>query len=805
MLKIVASESISKKLILLVSFTVWLAVMLGLLVTTVNDVVATRHASRVQVTMLANVLAHNSVSAVLFNDANAAKETLSAIDKSDIINRVEILNKKGEVFTSFTNLHHPPHSWLDYFPFINELVVDQPINPNDISEGTLRVFAETDSQMRVLFARWLINIVILGAALFIGLLILRKRVGRLLLPIERLVNAAREIVLDKKYSLRVEKTSNDELGELTDEFNQMLAQIEFRDSQLRQTSEALAQTQDAICLRDENFNFIYVNPAFVALFGYHLEDIAGKNITLQADNMSEPELSHAEIYEIAAENGGYRGEVTLQTKSHKIIPIELLVSPVRDDKGKITSYVTVFTDITEKKRAEEAIWRQANFDALTGLPNRHMFNERLQQEVKRSQRTGTPFALMFLDLDHFKDVNDSLGHDMGDQLLVETAERLISCVRNTDAVGYTHNVARLGGDEFTIILTELSDTKNVEQIAQRILARLVEPYQLREELVYISASIGITVFPEDASDTEALIKNADQSMYHAKNMGRNQYSFFTRAMQIEAQKRRVMINDLRLAIDEDQFRVVYQPIINLATQQVYKAEALVRWQHPTHGLISPAEFIPLAEETGLIVALGDWMFYQAANQVASWRKILHEDFQISINKSPVQFLSNTDVHGAWFSYLQGLDLPGESIAVEITEGLMLDKNTMVSEKLLALREAGVQIAVDDFGTGYSALSYLKKFDIDYLKIDQSFVQSLSILSEDLVLCEAIIVMAHKLGLKVIAEGVETIEQRDFLTAIGCDYGQGYLFSRPVVAEEFEKLGILQNKLGDTAYSIATGN
>ena len=804
MFKIAVNESISKKLILLVSITAWLAILLGLLVTTVNDIIATRHASLVQVTMLAKALAHNSASAVLFNDVQAAKQTLSAVDNNDIVSRVEILNENRVVFASFTNSYQSPPSWLDYFPSINEIVVEQPLNPNDVSEGTLRIFAETDGHLQMLFDRWLINLAVLGAILIIGLLILRKRLSHLLLPIERLANAAREIVRDEQYTLRVEKTSDDELGELTDEFNQMLAQIELRDGKLRQASEALAQTQDAICLRDENLNFIYVNPAFVGLFGYHLEDVEGKNITLQADNMLEPELSHAEIYEIAAENGSYRGDVTQQTKSGKAIPIELLVSPVRDDSGKITSYVTVSTDITEKKRAAEAIWRQANFDALTGLPNRHMFNERLQQEVKRSQRNGKPFALIFLDMDNFKEVNDSLGHDMGDQLLVETAERLIACVRNSDAVGHAHNVARLGGDEFTIILTELSDINNVEQIAQRILARLVEPYQLRDELVYVSASIGITVFPEDASDTEALIKNADQSMYHAKNKGRNQYSYFTRAMQIEAQKRRVMINDLRVALDAEQFRVVYQPIVNLATQQVHKAEALVRWQHPEHGLISPAEFIPLAEETGLIVELGDWVFYQAANQVATWRKMLHEDFQISINKSPVQFLSNTDVHGAWFNYLQGLDLPGESMVVEITEGLMLDKSEMVSERLIAFREAGVQIAVDDFGTGYSALSYLKKFDIDYLKIDQSFVQNLSILSEDLVLCEAIIVMAHKLGLKVIAEGVETIEQRDLLTAIGCDYGQGYLFSRPVAAEEFEKLELLQNKSSDAEYSIATG-
>lgn len=805
-MKPVTNESISKKLILLVSVTSWVAIIAGLLVSTVNDVVSTRVSAKSQITMLADVLARNSVSAVVFNDVKTANETLSAIEGNNIVNSVEIVDDNHKVFAAYINKHQPAPSFLDNFSNINNLVVERPINLNGKNEGVLRIFAELDGELNMLVSRLLINLAILGLALFIGLKILLPKIGVILQPIERLAETMREIIEHKKYSLRAEKTSNDELGELTDEFNQMLTQIEIRDGQLLQASEALAQTQDAICLRDENLVFQYVNPAFTGLFGYHFDELKGKNFSLLAENTSEPNLSQAEIYAIAKENGGYRGEVSRQTKSGKVLPVELLVSPVKDAQGNLTGYVTVSTDITEKKRAEEAIWRQANFDTLTGLPNRHMFNERLQQEVKRAHRTGKPFALMFLDLDHFKEVNDSFGHDMGDQLLVETADRLLGCLRNTDAVGIVNNVSRLGGDEFTVILNELKDVKNVEMIAQRILVALAEPYQLKGELAYISASIGITVFPEDAGDVETLIRNADQSMYHAKSKGRNNYSYFTRSMQIEAQKRKVMINDLRIAIDEEQFRVVYQPIVDLVTLEVHKAEALIRWQHPDHGLISPAEFIPLTEETGLIVEIGDWMFYQAANQVATWRATLHENFQISINKSPVQFLSKAASNSAWFDYLNGLDLPGECMVVEITEGLMLDKNTIVSDKLLAFRDAGVQIAVDDFGTGYSALSYLKKFDVDFIKIDQSFIKNLSIYSEDMVLCEAIIVMAHKLGLKVIAEGVETIEQRDLLIAVGCDYGQGYLFSRPVPAGEFEKLEIVQKKpnasINDSNYDVS---
>lgn len=277
-------------------------------------------------------------------------------------------------------------------------------------------------------------------------------------------------------------------------------------------------------------------------------------------------------------------------------------------------------------------------------------------------------------------------------------------------------------------------------------------------------------------------------MYAAKNSGRSRFSYFTRSMQKAAQTRMRLTNDLRGALAGDQLMVYYQPIVDLATGAIHKAEALIRWQHPTGGLISPAEFIPIAEDTGLIVDIGDWVFHQAARQAARWRAVHHAEFQISINKSPVQFYRNSNTHQAtWFDYLRQLGLPGQCIVVEITEGLLLDANQGVTDQLLAFRDVGIQVSLDDFGTGYSSLSYLKKFDIDYLKIDQSFTRNLAPGSDDMALCEAIIVMAHKLGIKVIAEGVETAEQRDLLIAANCDYGQGYLFSRPVPAQEFEKL------------------
>jgi diguanylate cyclase (GGDEF)-like protein len=437
----------------------------------------------------------------------------------------------------------------------------------------------------------------------------------------------------------------------------------------------------------------------------------------------------------------------------------------------------------QKRQAEEKIWHQANYDPLTGLPNRRMFHDRLDQEIKKAQRGGQSLALVYLDLDLFKEVNDTLGHDVGDILLREAALRIASCVRETVTV------SRVGGDEFTIIFSVAEEPRNLDRVTGDILRKLAEPFHLGNEVIYITVSIGITLFPEDATTLDALLKNADQAMYAAKKKGRNQHHYFTKSMQQAAQNRLRVVNDLREALAAHQFRVYYQPIVDLQNGAVYKAEALVRWEHPKRGLVGPLEFIGIAEETGLINDIGEWVFQQAAQQVKKWRKSHHSEFQISVNKSPVQFHNSAKNQVSWTIHLDKLGLPGQSIVVEITEGLLLDTGTAVTELLQEFRDAGIQMSLDDFGTGYSSLSYLNKFDLDYLKIDQSFVRDLAAGSSNMALCEAIIVMAHKLGLKVIAEGIETAQHRELLTKAGCDYGQGFLFSRPIPADQFEALFI----------------
>ncbi|MDE2418911.1 MAG: EAL domain-containing protein [Burkholderiales bacterium] len=453
--------------------------------------------------------------------------------------------------------------------------------------------------------------------------------------------------------------------------------------------------------------------------------------------------------------------------------------PEFDSQGQLKQVIVNFHDVTQRKNAETQTWTEANFDHLTRLPNRRLFHDRLEQALRQSQRDKSTTVLMFLDLDHFKDVNDSQGHDIGDKLLIEVAHRIKGCVRDSDTL------ARLGGDEFTVILTDLHGDRNVGQIASKIISALSQPYLLAGQETFMSASIGIAIYPEDGDTSSDLLKHADQALYVAKNEGRSCFRFFTNSMQVSAVARMQLTNDLRYALRDKQFELFYQPIIDLVTGHVGKAEALIRWHHPKRGLVSPGVFIPLAEESGAIHHIGDWVFHEAAREV-SRLATARPGFQISINKSPVQFRGEDDLHTRWIAHLNQLELPGSSIVIEITEGLLMESNPVVSERLLKFRDAGIQVALDDFGTGYSSLAYLKKFDIDFLKIDQSFTRNLAPMAPDLALCEAIVVMAHKLGLKVIAEGVETQEQLDLLRQIGCDCGQGYFFARPMPLPAFEK-------------------
>jgi diguanylate cyclase (GGDEF)-like protein/PAS domain S-box-containing protein len=540
----------------------------------------------------------------------------------------------------------------------------------------------------------------------------------------------------------------------------------------------LSSSPDLNYIFDLDGRLIYANKALANVYRRPLQQIVGKTLAELGAPAAADLRQHFQV--VIDDKLTYRGEMPYPLAGENQATFDFLLVPVCNRQGEVEAIAGTARDVTERKQTEERIRRSATYDFLTDLPNRSLFRDRLEQEVKRAARSGLPLALFFIDLDGFKEVNDRLGHDAGDQLLQQVAQRISACVRDADTV------ARLGGDEFTVILGDVGKTGHVDILAQAILDALAQPFMVRNKGVHISASIGITLYPQDAQTPENLLGNADQAMYVAKNSGRNRFSFFTPGMRESAWARLKMIDELRHALPQQQLAVYYQPIVDLVRGGIVKAEALLRWRHPQAGLMLPDKFIGLAEETGLIGEIGDWVLGQAAAAARQWGARLGAPFQISVNKSPVEFMSKTRVKN-WDAYLARHGPESSGLSVEITEGVLLSDLPWVRAKLDDLHRAGVELAIDDFGTGYSSLSYLKKFKVDYLKIDQSFVQDTAAGGDSRVFAETIIVMAHKLGLKVIAEGVETAEQRDWLKTAGCDYAQGFLFSAALPSPDFARL------------------
>ncbi len=552
--------------------------------------------------------------------------------------------------------------------------------------------------------------------------------------------------------------------------------------QLNFTAQLIEAIPSPLFFKDEQGRYVGCNKAFEAFLGSPRDTIIGRTVF----ELSPPDLAqryHAadqalldnpgvQTYEASVESaGGQRRDVIYNKATY-----------LKAD-GQLGGLVGVITDITQRKQTEALIWMQANYDALTGLPNRRLLNDRLAELVKRTHRSHDCVAVMFIDLDRFKEVNDTLGHEAGDRLLVEAARRIVACLRESDTV------ARQGGDEFTVLLPGMAERAPIERIAEDIIQSLCQPFQLGNDVAYVSASIGITLCPADATTPADILKNADQAMYHAKEAGRNRFSYFSPSMQANALEHLQLGKDLRLALGAGQLSLHYQPIVNLASGRPDKAEALLRWTHPERGPIPPEVFIPVAEELGLIDTIGSWVFQHAAATARRWQQSLPPELrethpiQITINTSPRQFAKGKSLE-VLLESLEALELPGRCIAIEITERLLLDEQPAVTAQLARLRAAGIQLSIDDFGTGYSAMAYLTRMDIDTLKIDRSFIHKLVTHPGDLAITEAIIVMAHKLGLSVVGEGIETEAQRELLAAAGCNYGQGFLFSRPIPEDDF---------------------
>jgi diguanylate cyclase (GGDEF)-like protein/PAS domain S-box-containing protein len=462
------------------------------------------------------------------------------------------------------------------------------------------------------------------------------------------------------------------------------------------------------------------------------------------------------------------------------IPIEDSIAPIHDREGRVTGVVIVFRDVSSGQTMALQLAYSAHHDFLTGLPNRKLLNDRVSQAILTATRYMNKVAVLFLDLDGFKHINDSLGHSIGDRVLQSVAKRLVDSVRGSDTV------SRQGGDEFVVLLSEVAHSEGVAIAARRLLQVGAEPHSIGQHELYVTACIGVSVYPEDGMDVETLIKNADTAMYQAKENGRQSYQFFKPAMNVRAVERQSIEGSLRRALERQEFTVHYQPKINLRTGEISGAEALIRWTHPTRGPVSPAQFIPVAEDCGLILPIGNWVLLEACKQAQAWVEAGLPLGTMGVNISAVEFRNENFLEGV-FAILKDTGLNPNLLELELTESVLMKRPESTASVLRALRAKGVQVAVDDFGTGYSSLSYLQKFSIDALKIDQSFVRRITTAPDETTIVNAVISMAHSLKLRVVAEGVETIKELEFLEAHQCDEAQGYFFSRPVLPEQFAKL------------------
>jgi diguanylate cyclase (GGDEF)-like protein/PAS domain S-box-containing protein len=470
----------------------------------------------------------------------------------------------------------------------------------------------------------------------------------------------------------------------------------------------------------------------------------------------------------------------LMPRSGYEIPIEDSVAPIHDREGQATGAVVVFRDVSKARAMTLQMTHSAQHDFLTGLPNRMLLNDRIGQAIVMATRNMKKVAVLFLDLDGFKHINDSLGHPIGDELLQSIAKRLINCVRGSDSV------SRQGGDEFVVLLTEVAHAEDAAITARRILQAVAGAHCISQHDLHVTTSIGVSVYPDDGLDAETLIKNADTAMYQAKENGRQSYQFFKPGMNVRAVERQSIEEGLRRALERQEFVVHYQPKINLRTGEITGAEALIRWIHPNRGLIPPAQFIPVAEDCGLILPIGKWVLREACKQARSWMDAGFPLATMAVNISAMEFRSENFLESV-FEILKETDLDPRSLELELTESVLMKRVESSASILQTLRARGVHLAVDDFGTGYSSLSYLRKFPIDALKIDQSFVHQIATTSDDRTIVTAVISMGQSLKLRVVAEGVETREQLDFLQAQQCEEAQGYYFSRPVLPQQFEKL------------------
>lgn len=583
------------------------------------------------------------------------------------------------------------------------------------------------------------------------------------------------------YHRQVAQPSEAEIKSILHYANLISLAIERKQAEQNLLLAATAfESQEAIVITDRNQVILRANQAFARITGYSVDEAIGKTPALLKSGLQDEEF-YRSMWNSLSRDGCWQGEIWNRRKDGVVYPEWLNITAITDKEGQISNYVASFSDITDRKLSEDKIHQLAFYDPLTQLPNRRMLQERLKHSIDLERREGKQLALLMVDLDHFKPINDSLGHLAGDELLQKVAERISTRLRDVDMV------ARFGGDEFIVLLEDIAHPDDAARVAEEIIAILSMPFSLSlSDDVRIGASIGISLCPQHGDSSEILIDNADAALYQAKNQGRGFFAYFSEELTIAVRERIALEVRLRKAIEQQELRVYYQPQMDIATGRMVGAEALVRWQDPIEGLIPPSRFIPIAEETSLIVKIGEWVLREACKQGRLWLDMGLPPLILAVNVSPHQF-QRSDISAVVATALNETGFPATQLELEITESGLMGNQDNITDILNALHERGIHLAIDDFGTGYSSLAYLKRFPLDVLKIDKSFIDEIPYNKDDMEIAATIVAMGHNLGLKVMAEGVEIPEQLAFLLEIGCDTYQGFLKSRPIPAEDFAEL------------------
>lgn len=573
------------------------------------------------------------------------------------------------------------------------------------------------------------------------------------------------------------------------QLQEIIEQQKLTEQQLNKFSLAVEYAPSIIVITDQNGEIEYCNPMFYQTTGYSKEETVGKKISMVKSGLTDKQV-YANLWNTIKAGHVWQGEFLDRKKNGDLYWCWQSISPVKDEEGNINHFIAITQDISERKQNEKIVQRLAFYDPLTDLPNRILFKDRLEQAVIHARRNNSIFAVMYLDLDRFKNINDSLGHLVGDLLLVEVGKRLKDCLRKQDTV------ARLGGDEFSIIVTEISHIETAGELAQKIISAISQPLSIEENEIFITTSIGISTFPSDSDESDdiaELIKKADKALYQAKDAGRNNYEYFNEEINTQSLRRLAVENELRNALKQNEFKVHYQPKIDLVSKKIVSVEALLRWNNKKLGAVSPAEFIPIAEETSLIIKISEWVLKTACYDLKHWEEKIGMQVPVAINLSARQF-REPDLLTKINTIREEADIPAQLLEFEITESMVMDNPEKVIKVLGDFKQLGFKLSIDDFGTGYSSLNYLKRFPVDYLKIDYSFVRDIVSDRSDACIVSAIIALAHSLNLKVIAEGVSSFEQLEFLKDRDCEYVQGFYFSPAIPSSQL--MDFMQTKLPD---------